>query len=124
MFDHHYITCSSLYIVYGLKRKIQPEYDSSLSVNYIEVGKFTKCVNQLWILKICKSMYNLHPSPPAIALQHLTSLPSTQVFTTIEKRCTICTHGYADFLLKNTSTKHSKYVVNQKHEHVDDTSFR
>jgi hypothetical protein len=37
-----------------------------------------------------------------------------------EKRSTVCTH-----LLKNTSTKHNKYVVNQtKHKHVDDISFR
>jgi uncharacterized cupin superfamily protein len=36
-----------------------------------------------------------------------------------EKRSTVCTH-----LLKNTSTKHIKYVVNQnKHEHVDDLSL-
>ena len=27
-------------------------------------------------------------------------------------------------VLKNTSTKHSKYVVNQKLEHVEDISFR
>jgi cytochrome oxidase Cu insertion factor (SCO1/SenC/PrrC family) len=31
---------------------------------------------------------------------------------------------YADSLLKNTSTKHNKYVVNHKLEHVDDISFR
>jgi hypothetical protein len=30
---------------------------------------------------------------------------------------------YADCLLKNTSTKDNKYVVNQKLEHVDDISF-
>ena len=41
-----------------------------------------------------------------------------------EKRSTVCTHGYADCLLKNTSTKHNKYVVNQKLEHVDDIIFR
>ena len=35
-------------------------------------------VNQMWILK--KS--NLGPSPPAIALKHLISLPSTQSFLT------------------------------------------
>jgi hypothetical protein len=38
-----------------------------------------------------------------------------------EKRSTVCIHGYADCLLKNTSTK---YGVNQKHEQVDDISFR
>jgi hypothetical protein len=41
-----------------------------------------------------------------------------------EKRSTVCTHRYADCLLKNTSTKENKYVVNQKLEHVDDMSFR
>ena len=41
-----------------------------------------------------------------------------------EKRSTVCTHRYADCLLKNTSTKHIKYVVNQKLEHIEDISFR
>jgi hypothetical protein len=42
-----------------------------------------------------------------------------------EKRNTVCTHGYADCLLKKTtSNKYNKYGVNQKHEHVDDISFR
>jgi hypothetical protein len=41
-----------------------------------------------------------------------------------EKRTTVCTHRYADCLLKNTSTKNNKYVVNQKLEHVVDISFR
>ena len=27
-----------------------------------------------------------------------------------EKRSTVCTHRYADCLLKNVSTKHNKYV--------------
>ena len=33
-----------------------------------------------------KSTYNLGPSPPAIALKHLTSLPSTQLFLTLSWR--------------------------------------
>ena len=41
-----------------------------------------------------------------------------------EKRSTVCTHRYTNCLLKNTSTKHNKYVVNQKLEHVEDISFR
>ena len=41
-----------------------------------------------------------------------------------QKRSAVCTHGYALCLLKNTSTKYNKYGVNQKHEHVDDISFR
>ena len=40
-----------------------------------------------------------------------------------EKRCTVSTHRYADCLLKNIPTKHKKYVVNQKLEHLDDISF-
>ena len=40
-------------------------------------------VNQMWILKICRSTYNLNPSHPAIALKHVTSLPSTQLFPTL-----------------------------------------
>ena len=32
-------------------------HDSSLSVNYIEIGKFTKCgVNQMWILNTSKDL--------------------------------------------------------------------
>jgi hypothetical protein len=31
---------------------------------------------------------------------------------------------YADSLLKNTPTKHSKYVVNQKLKYFDDISIR
>ena len=41
-----------------------------------------------------------------------------------KKRGTVCTHSYADDLLKNTSTKDNKYIVNQKLEHVDDINFR
>jgi ribosomal protein S24E len=40
-----------------------------------------------------------------------------------EKRSTVCTHIYAYCLLQNTSTKHSKYVVNQNLEHIEDISF-
>jgi hypothetical protein len=31
-----------------------------------------------------------------------------------DKRSTVCTHRHANSLVKNTSTKHSKYVVNKK----------
>ena len=40
------------------------------------------------------------------------------------RRREVCFHRYADCLLKNTSTKHNKYVVNQKREHVDDINFK
>jgi nitrite reductase/ring-hydroxylating ferredoxin subunit len=36
----------------------------------------------------------------------------------LRTKSTVCTHRHADCLLKNTSTKHNKYVVNQKHEQV------
>jgi len=41
-----------------------------------------------------------------------------------ENRSTVCTHSYADYLLKNTSIKHNKYAVKQKLEHIDDINFR
>ena len=41
-----------------------------------------------------------------------------------KEKNTVGTHRSADCLLKNTSTKHNKYVVNQKVEHDDDISFR
>ena len=41
-----------------------------------------------------------------------------------EKSSIVCTHRYADCLLKITSTKDNKYIVNQTLEHVDDISFR
>ena len=40
-----------------------------------------------------------------------------------EERSTVCTHRYADCLLKNTPTKQNKYVVNQELEHFEDISF-
>ena len=37
--------------------RISVVHDSSLSVNYTEIGKFTKCdVNQKWILKTSKDL--------------------------------------------------------------------
>ena len=41
-----------------------------------------------------------------------------------DKRGTVCTHRFTNCLLKNISTKHNKYVINQNLEHVDDISFR
>jgi hypothetical protein len=41
-----------------------------------------------------------------------------------EKRSTVLPIGNADCLLKNSSTKDNKFVVNQKLGHVDDISFR
>ena len=36
----------------------------------------------------------------------------------VGERSTVCSHRYADCLLKNTYTKDNKYAVNQKLEHV------
>jgi hypothetical protein len=36
-----------------------------------------------------------------------------------ENRSTVCSHRYADSLLKNTFTKHSKYVVNNNYRFGD-----
>jgi hypothetical protein len=41
-----------------------------------------------------------------------------------ERKSAVRTHRNADCLLKKTSTKHSKYVVNHKLRHVDDFIFR
>jgi hypothetical protein len=40
-----------------------------------------------------------------------------------EKRSTFFTNDHAGCSLKNMSMKHSKYLVNQKHEHVDAISL-
>ena len=39
-------------------------------------------------------------------------------------RGTTSSHGNADSLLKNTSSKCNKYVVNQEIKHRDNVSFR
>jgi len=62
------LTC----ILSALKTGLQSYCDTS----YSRGG-----VNQMWILKNSKN--NLGPSPPAIALKNLTSLPFTQLFLTL-----------------------------------------
>ena len=63
-------------------------YDSSLSVNYIEVGKFTKCgVHQMWILKTSKDLLEYIQSR---------SLSSCNSINT------------SDFFTRYTSISHSK----------------
>ena len=55
----------------AVKTVLQSFFDNSYSRG---------CVNQMWILQNSKdllSTYEQGPSPPAIALKHLTSLPST-----------------------------------------------
>jgi len=63
-------------------------HDSSLSVNYIEIGKFTKCdVNQMWILKTSKDLLEY------IQSRSLSSCNSIKTF---------------DFFILYTSISHSK----------------
>ena len=63
-------------------------HDSSLSVNYIEIGKFTKCdVNQMWILKTSKDLLEY------IQSRSLSSCNSIKTF---------------DFFTLYTSISHSK----------------
>ena len=42
----------------------------------------------------------------------------------VEKGSTVSSHRNAEYMLTSTSTKHTKYVVNQKLKHFDDISFR
>jgi hypothetical protein len=49
-------------------------------------------MNQMWILKNSKYLLEYiqsRPSPPAIALKHLTSLPSTQLLLTLSCNITV-----------------------------------
>ena len=55
---------------------------------------------------------------------HVWSLPHTNKGKVGEKRSTFCTQMYADYLLKNTPTKHKKHIVNQKLEHFGDTNLK
>ena len=57
---------------------VKPGFQSYCDTSYSRGG-----VNQIWILNNSKdllSTYNLGPSLPAIALKHVTSLHSTQLF--------------------------------------------
>jgi hypothetical protein len=46
------------------------------------------------------------------------------LYEKMNKSARRCTYRNAGCLLKNRSTKHSKYVINQKLEYVGDISFR
>ena len=53
------------------------------------------CESDVASIKICKSTYYLDPSPPAIALKHLTSLLPTQLCLTLSWRTNSRhTYGY------------------------------
>jgi hypothetical protein len=55
--------------------------------SYCDTSYARDGVNQMWILKnskdVLESTYNIGPSPPAMALTHLNSLPSTQLLLTL-----------------------------------------
>ena len=62
-------------------------HDSSLSINYIEIGKFTKCgVNQMWILKTSKDLLEYIQSKP---LSSCNSIKTFDFFTL----CTSISHS-------------------------------
>ena len=72
----------------GEELPVSVVHDSSLSVNYIEIGKFTKCdVNQMWILKTSKDLLEY------IQSRSLSSCNSIKTF---------------DFFTLYTSISHSK----------------
>jgi len=61
---------------------VKTEFQCYCATSYSRGG-----VNEMWILKnsnyLLEYIYNLDHSPPAIALKHFTSLPSTQLFLTL-----------------------------------------
>jgi hypothetical protein len=62
------------YILSAVKTVLQSYCDTS----YLRGG-----VIQMWILKNSKDLLEYIQSPPAIALKHLTSPPSTQLFLSL-----------------------------------------
>jgi hypothetical protein len=60
--------------------------------------------------KICWSTYNLGPSPPAIALKHLISLPFTRLFLTLKLKDKLRELVQLCFIKKNGQRRY-KYLV-------------
>ena len=59
-------------------------HDSSLSINYIEIGKFTKCgVNQMWILKTSKDLLEYIQSKPLSSCNSIKTFDFFTLYTTI-----------------------------------------
>jgi hypothetical protein len=80
-FKQHYIAGSAKCFTKPLSKlltcilsAVKTGFQSYCDTSYSRSG-----VNQMWI-------YNLGPSPPAIASKYLTSLPSTQLFLTLSWR--------------------------------------
>ena len=68
-----------------------------------------KCIHLDYIQSV-KSTYNLGPSPPAIVLKHLTSLPSTQLFLTFKLKDKLRELVQLYFIKKKGQRKY-KYLV-------------
>jgi hypothetical protein len=82
--------------------------DDVLSLNNSRLGDFVDCIY-----------------PIELEIKDITDTDRSVSYLDLHlEKNTVCTHRYADCLLKNTPTKHSKYVVNQKLEHVEDIGFR
>jgi hypothetical protein len=66
------------------------------------------------------------PSPQKDNYELLSGLSEVCVALSLVVYIVFCRSLFVDAncLLKNTTTKYEKYVVNQKLEHVDDISFR
>ena len=59
-------------------------YDSSLSVNYLEVGKFTKCgVHQMWILKTSKDLLEYIQSRSLSSCNSIKTFDFSTLYTSI-----------------------------------------
>jgi hypothetical protein len=99
--------------------------DSILSLNnsrfgeYIDHGQATDELYHLRLRVECTFFCNLQSR----ARTHVVLVIGFNELLGHPQRNIVCTHMYADCLLKNTSTKHNKYVVYQKLEHVDDIYF-
>ena len=72
--------------------------------------------------KICTWQINWNDAIIESALRLIWILPVTNKGTS-RREGTFGTHRNVDCLLKNTSIKHKKYVVNQKLKYFDDISF-
>jgi hypothetical protein len=83
-------------------KNLSRHFDKTELQSYCDTSYSRGGVNRMWIMKNSKYL-----------LEYIQS-----------RSISSCTHRYSDCLLKNTSTKHNKYVVNKKFEHVDYISFR
>ena len=68
----------------GEELPVSVVHDSSLSVNYIEIGKFTKCdVNQMWIVKTSKDLLEYIQSRSLSSCNSIKTFDFSTLYTTI-----------------------------------------